>query len=147
MAVYCDGGKGWIATPQGLRLLAGPPLQQAQGELLRVWYLLLLSDRLPGRKVNRVDEFVLEISDASGSVRLTLDPETLLPRQVAYPAVLTSGPPQTITETFSDYREVEGVQVPHRSVTTQGGKKYAELTLKEYKLNTGLTVEEISKRP
>ena len=62
ISAYSDGQAGWIATPQGGGPLAGAQLKQVQGDLFRLYFRLLLSDRLPDRQVNYIGENTIEIS-------------------------------------------------------------------------------------
>src|ERR1700730_2972191 len=45
ITAYTDGKSGWVATPQGLQTMPAEVLKQAQGELFREPYPLMLSDR------------------------------------------------------------------------------------------------------
>ena len=40
---------------------------------------------------------------------------------------------------FRDWREVNGIRLPYKFVIEQGGQKFAEATVSEWKLNGGLT--------
>jgi len=66
---------------------------------------------------------------------------------VTYESVVVSGPPQPVEEDYSDFRDVNSVKVPFRVDILQGGKKFATVTVTDYKINTGLKPEELSKRP
>ncbi|HWB87541.1 MAG TPA: insulinase family protein [Bryobacteraceae bacterium] len=148
LIAYSDGKTGWIATPQGSGALAGPQLKQVQGDLFRLYYRLLLSDRIPGRTVNLVDDNTIEISDPSGDhARLVVDPKTNLPQRIEYGAVHVAGPPIQVVDAYSDFRPVDGVQVPFKLVITQGGHKFADITVTDYKVNSGLQVQDLEKKP
>jgi hypothetical protein len=45
VTAYTDGKIGWISTPQGWGALTGAQRSQVLGDLFRVYYRLLLSDR------------------------------------------------------------------------------------------------------
>ena len=75
------------------------------------------------------------------SVRLTVDESTGLPLKTSY-----SGAQGAIEETWTDLREVDGMKVPFKITVTQGGKKFADVTVQDLKLNTGTTEEQLSKR-
>src|SRR4029077_20032744 len=64
--VYSDGKSGWMSTPQGMRPMPGPQLKQVREELFRIYFSLLLSDRVPDRTVSSPEEGVVEISDTAG---------------------------------------------------------------------------------
>src|SRR5262249_10854654 len=75
--VYYDGKSGWIATNQGSGPLTGAQLKQVEGDLFRVPYRLLLSDHIPDRVVNAIQDDAVEISDAGGQiVQVFVDPQS-----------------------------------------------------------------------
>src|ERR1019366_1883673 len=63
VSAYTDGKVGWISTPQGWGALTGAQRSQVLGDLFRIYYRLLLSDRLEGRTVNAIDASSVQISD------------------------------------------------------------------------------------
>ena len=52
-----------------------------------------------------------------------------------------------VTTTYSDWRAVSGLSLPHAFVIEQGGHKFADAKVKSWKINTGLTAEELNKKP
>ena len=147
VVTYSNGQSGWISSPQGVQAMPEPVLKQVRGELFRDFFSLLLSDRDPGRTVNAISDSEVDIANKDGeSVRLTLDDKTGLPAKMTYQETGMSGP-TGIEESFGDWREVHGVRVPFAVTITQGGKKYANALVQEYKINSGLTLEGISKKP
>jgi zinc protease len=147
ISAYSDGATGWIVTPQGSGPLEGAQLKQVQGDLFRLYFRLLLSDRL-GRQVNYIGEDTIEINEPGGeTARLTVDPATGLPSRLVYQSVHAAGPPVTVQDAYSDFRDVDGIKIPFLITITQGGRKFAEVVVEEYKLNSGLKVEEVSQRP
>ena len=50
-------------------------------------------------------------------------------------------------ETFSDWRDVDGVRLPFQWSILQGGKKFAGATVQDYKINSGLTAETLGQKP
>jgi hypothetical protein len=52
-----------------------------------------------------------------------------------------------VTEVYSDWREVSGIRLPHKILIEQSGKKYAEIKVTAYRLNTGASPEDLSKKP
>ena len=119
-----------------------------QGEIFRVYYLMLLSDRIPGRTVNAIDENTVEISDGAGQVaRMAFDSVTGLPQSITYKATPAAGPPIDVRTSYSDFRDVNGVKTPYRTTVEQGGRKFGDATVTEYKSNTGLKLEDLQKRP
>ena len=58
-----------------------------------------------------------------------------------------NGAPPLVQETYSDFRDVSGVKVPFKIAMTQNGQRYADVAVSEFKINTGLTMVELQKRP
>jgi hypothetical protein len=147
IAAYFDGKAGWISTPQGWGALAGTQLKQVQGDMFRQYFLLLTSDRLAGRSVNALEDGTLEIGGEGQIVKLGFNSETGLPERIVYDAVHAAGPPVTVLEEYHDFRDIAGVKIPFRISITQGGQKFAEVTVNEVKINSGLKVDDLVKRP
>ncbi len=148
ITVYSDGQTGWMVTPQGLQPMTPAVVQQVKGELFHLIYRLVLSDRDPNRQVNDLGKGVLEITDKGGlSAKLEIDEQTGLPAKESYLSPGLGGAPSAVEEIFSDWRETGGVKLPFKITINQGGRKFAEVTVQEYKLNTGIQPEEISKKP
>jgi zinc protease len=148
ITLYTDGKTGWMASPQGSGPLSPAQLKPARDKLLRLYFALLLSDRLPGRTVNWLGEATLEISDGQGgSVKLFIDAKTGLPAKVEYASPQMGGPPATVAETFDSFEEVGGIRAPNRMTITQDGHKYADVTVRSLRINTGLKPEDLNKKP
>jgi len=146
--LYGDGHAGWMASPQGQTPLPPDQLKPVQDKLLRLYFSLLLSDRLAGRTVKSMDDGSLEITDGKGStVRLFLDEKTGMPAKIEYASVSMGGPPSTIDEIYESFAEVDGIKIPNRMTITQNGRKYADLIVQSTKLNSGLKPEDLSRKP
>jgi hypothetical protein len=146
-SVYSDGTSGWIAGMQGVQNLPPAVLKQIHGEAFRQIASLALSDRDPNRTVNQPSDGVLEISSKDGdSVSITVDEKTGLPAKLAYQQTPAEGG-TAVEETFSDWRDVDGIRLPFQWSIMQGGKKFAGVTIQDYKINSGLTAETLGKRP
>ena len=141
-AVFYDGTAGWMANPQGSQPLPPPVIKQVQGELFRQWSSLASS----GHTVSAVDANTLEIADAQGNqVRLQLDAAGK-PVKLSYEGEGMAGP-SNIEETFADWRDVDGMNVPFQITILQGGKKFADVKIQQYRVNSGLTAAQLSKKP
>jgi zinc protease len=149
--VYSNGTSGWLSSTmpgQGHMALTPPVLKQAQGEVFRQIFRLALSDRNADCTVALVGEGTIEISDKSGDdVRIEVDQKTGLPSKVLYQGAAMGGPPQQVEESYADWREVGGVRLPFQWTIVQDGKKFGDVKVAEYKINSGLTDEELSKKP
>ena len=143
-SVYSDGTTGWLSTPQGMMGMTPAVQKQVHGEVFRQIPPLVMSDRDPDRTVNYVGEGTIEISSKDGeSVRMEVDEKTGIPSKIIY-----QGSQQgEVEQSYSDWREVSGIRLPFQWTIMQGGKKFASVTVAEYKVNSGLTKEEISKKP
>ena len=58
-----------------------------------------------------------------------------------------NGAPAETADIFSDWREVAGIKLPYKAIQLENGMKMLEVTVSEYKINNGLNVAELSKRP
>jgi hypothetical protein len=109
----------------------------------------MLSDRDSSRSVNAVGENAVEISAANGSlrVRIEFDPATGLPARQTYTEPGVTGAPAETVEIISDWREVSGITLPFKAIQQENGTKVLEVIVTGYKINTGLSAAELSKRP
>ena len=145
---YLGPDQSWMATPQGAGPLGGAQLKQVQGDLFRLYWRLLLSDRIEGRTVNAVDDNRVDISDRSGNrVQVAMDPDTGLPAQISYESTSLGGPPASVREELSGFRDVDGIKYPFQVTILQGGRKFADVKVTEVKVNQGLKPEDLQKRP
>jgi zinc protease len=143
-SVYSDGNTGWMAGFQGMQALPPQVVKQVRGELFRQVALLALSDRDPNRTVNYSGEGALEISSKDGeNVRLEVDEKTGMPLKTSY----QEGGQGSVSQFFADWRDVDGVRLPFEWTTMQGDKKFATVKIDNYKINSGLTPEALSKKP
>lgn len=148
IAVYSDGKSGWLATPQGVQPIPADVLKQAKGVMFRQPSTLMLSDRDVSRSVNAVGDNAVEISTADGqSVLIKFDSATGLPVRQVYTEPSANGGSRERAEIFSDWRDVGGIKMPYKAVQQENGAKMLEVTVWEYRVNSGITAEELSKRP
>ena len=81
---------------------------------------------------------VLEVSGATlAPVRLYIDQQNLIARQT-FSAAGPDGKPVQAEEAFSDYRAVNGVQVPFKADVYRGGRVILSRVLKSVTFNTTL---------
>jgi zinc protease len=146
LSVYCDGKIGWISSGKASAALTGVQLKQVQGDLFRVLFPLLLSDRTPARKVNALDDETVEISDAGQIVKVVFDRATGLLKNMLYDATTENGT-VAVLETYSNFRDVNGLKLPSKVAITLSGKKFQDLTIQNIQLNTGLKLQDLEKRP
>ncbi|MCC6389342.1 MAG: insulinase family protein [Bryobacterales bacterium] len=146
--IYYDGkGGGFMVGPQGSSPLPPQAAKQAKEELFRYHPILWLSDRDPERTVNATGDHTVEISDKENNwIRLTLDPSTGLIAKVTYRGVGMTGPTE-VEAVYEDWKSVDGVKLPYHIKISQGGKPAAEVSVTEYKLNSGLKPEDLARKP
>ncbi len=144
VTVYSDGRSGWMASPQGQKTMGPAELRQVESSLFRNWFTLLRSGSNPERTVNDAGKHQIEISDKAGhSLLLTVDPATNLPTRETF-AESGGG---TVQEEYSDWQAAGDVKLPRKVTIIRDGKHFAEGVISSIRLNTGLTPEEISKKP
>lgn len=145
VSVYSDGKTGWASSPQGTANLPEPERKQVSFEIFRMWFPLLTSASDPNRTITDEANGAIRISDKSGNtVLLTIDPATGLPKSETYSE---PGTPGDVTETYSDWQESNGVKLPRKVTISQNGKHFGDLTVSSVEINTGLTAEQLSKKP
>jgi len=145
--VYFDGIQGWMVSPQGQAALPPPVIKQVQGQLFRQLPDLVMSAGKPGVTVVAAGANSVEITDSTGEkTMLELDPNGL-PLKQTYRSGATMGPPGTIIETYSDWKDVNGYRYPAKTVIEQSGAKASEMTVTDLKINTGLKAADLSKKP
>jgi len=144
VTIYSDGKSGWMATPQGTKTLGPTELGQVKGDLFRNWITLLQSGSNPARTVNNAGENKLEISDKEGhSLLLTIDAKTGLPLQETF-AEPGGG---TTEEVFSDWQSAGSIRLPRKISIQRGSKHFADAVITDFRINTGLTPDQMSKKP
>ena len=143
-----DGKSGWVQSPQGTMPMPPPVQKQVSGELFRLPFKLYLSDRDNTRTVNAVGDNAFEISaPGADTTRVEVDPQTGLPAKLSYQSIGMQGTAQQVVATYSDWRDVGGLKVPYKVVIEQGGQKFAEGLATDVRFNSGLTAEEVGKKP
>jgi len=143
MSTYSDGKTGWQMTPRGPMPMAPPVIAQIRGVMFRNLPHAILADRDSSNKVNAISGDTVEISSADGRmVRLQFDPSSGLPVKESY-----QEGPSSVEESFSDWRDVNGIKLPFKKSIAQGGKHFADVLIQEYQLNSGIKPEELSQKP
>ena len=144
---FFDGNEGWMKTPQGEQPLAGPMAVQIKQQLFAELFNLLRSNQVAGRTVNYAGEGTIEVAEGQLMAKLVVDEATGMPKMSVMQVISPQGP-VLIETAYSDFREIGGgLKFPFKSIVTQGGKQVSDATVSEMKANTGLTAEELSKKP
>ncbi|MCU0235723.1 MAG: insulinase family protein [Acidobacteria bacterium] len=143
MNMVVNGDKAVIRMPQGTM-----PLPEAQKKDLResmgrdivfMWQNLdQYQVQLLGRKEFAGGEAIeLAVSGFGASFHLFLDPGTLLPRGTSFQSVTAEGPAM-VEERVSDYRDVDGIQMPFKTEAFANGKKVSGQAVKTVQFNTSV---------
>ena len=135
--VFSNGAGGWIMSPQGMMAMPPDALKQAQGEVFRVLFQLAVCD---GCTVNAAEDNTIELAGKTGEmVRLVIDPASGLPAKLIY---------DNNTETvYSDWQQMAGLRAPTHWTVMRDGQKFADIQVHGYRLNQGLTDQELSRKP
>ena len=141
-----NSGQAWQRDPNGVREAPEPMRQEFTASVRRDMFPLLIA-AAEGTLATKLlpeegrDGKVLRVAEVSGEgvppVRLYIDPSYQVVRQT----FATTGPdgrPVQAEEVFSDYRPVEGIQVPFRAEVLRDGKPILERTLTQVQFNTEL---------
>jgi len=135
--VFSNGTGGWIMSPQGMMAMPPDALKQAQGEVFRVLFHLAVCDACT---VSAVGNDTVELAGKNGeAARLVIDPASGLPAKLYY-----DGNTETA---YSDWQETGGVRAPSHWTVMRDGQKFAEIQVHGYQLNSGLTDQELSRKP
>ena len=145
LSMYCDGKLGWFSTLRGSGPLRGAVLREMRDEVFHIYFSLLLAGG--EASVAAVDDRTVDISAGDQTVRLVIDPANGLPQQLLYDSPRPNGPAQPMEEEYSDFHEVDGIQVPFHVTYHQGGKYLAESAVSQYQINTGLRLEDLERHP
>jgi zinc protease len=148
-----DGTTAWMKDSRGVRVSPDPVAKEARATLRRDAISLLLAAKdgkltpriLPDVKdpSGRVDH-ALEISGSDlNPVVLYIDPATGLIHKQVFTADMPGRP--IVEEQFSDYRAVDGVQIPF-SASRKAGPMTVERKVSEVKLNVPIDPAQF-KRP
>ena len=89
---------------------------------------------IAGKKLEGVS---ITDSGQSRQVTVYVDPASKLIVAKRFTASVM-GPPAETDEVYSDYRDVNGIQIPFKTVTSQEGKPRTEMTVSEAKINPGV---------
>jgi hypothetical protein len=145
--VFLNGGFGWISNGRATGALSGASLQQVRSDLFLLYPRLLLSDRIEGRQIAALDDQTIEIREGSAIAQLIFDPATGLPAKLLYERSNDRGVPVALEDNWSDFRDAGGLQLPYKLTSLQNGQKWAEGVVTDLKINQGLKLEELQRRP
>ena len=144
--ITINGDQGQMKTPRGTRAMPSSLLTQVKGQLWRdLTYLMSNLDRdglsaqdLGTETVEDTTYRAVEVTPPSGSAfTLYLDPDSMRPARMSFQAQTRQGP-QPSTAVYGDYETVEGLAIPHRTVTYRNGERAATTTIQSVSVNVDL---------
>lgn len=149
--LYFDGTSGWEILPDGtVADLKGGELMFARNYLngfdLNIW----LADRDPRYRIESPAPNIITISATDNSfprTEITLDPVTFLPTKRTGTSHADPDHPVTDETSLEQWHAVEGVKFPRIITKFHNGKKVAEITEEQTRLNGGLKVSDLGIRP
>jgi hypothetical protein len=139
-----NGGTAWVKDPAGVA--AAPPAMRNDfaATVKRDTFPLLIAAAEGKMTVRQlpdegVDGTVLKVLEVSGNgldpVRLYIDRDSRIVRQT-YTTPGPDGQPSQADERFSDYRKVDGIDVPFKAAVLRDGRQILERTLTGVMFNT-----------
>jgi zinc protease len=141
-----NSGQAWQRDPNGVRDAPEPMRQEFTASVRRDMFPLLIAAAEGTLTTKLLPEEgregkVLRVAEVSGEgispVRLYIDPSFQVVRQT-FSTTGPDGRPVQAEEVFSDYRVVEGIQVPFRAEVLRNGRPVLERTLTQVQFNTDL---------
>lgn len=149
LSVFYDGGVAWVGSRGGVvRPVSASLLYQLRTELFRVLPVLALSNRDPKRMVSQAGANILVVTGEHGvGTRIFLDEATGLPVRLYFQSRTRSGTPSNIEETWSEWKEWEGIKYPGVIVTRTDGRKTGEMKVLSVKVNSKLNRAEVEAKP
>jgi hypothetical protein len=149
--LYYDGQSGWEILPdKTVASLAGGELKFGQNYLSGLDLNFWLADRDPNRVIRSSGPNVIVVStkgDSSQRTEITLDPVTFLPAKQSDISLSDPAHPAPSETIFEQWRGVDGVKFPHHISKFQNGRKLAEITVEQIKLNSGIKGSDLAIKP
>ena len=141
-----NAGSAWVKDPSGVHEVP-PAMRDDFAASVRRDTIPMLIGASEGKLAVRMlpeegrDGRTLRVLEISGEqvapVKLYIDPQNLIARQ-SFAAAGPDGRPVQAEEAFSDYRPVNGVQVPFKAEVYRGGRVILSRVLKNVALNSAL---------
>lgn len=85
--------------------------------------------------------------DASQRTEITLDPTTFLPVKQTDISLSDPNHPVPSETRFEQWQTIDGVKFPYHIAKFQNGRKVAEITTEQIKLNSGLKAGDLAIKP
>ncbi|OLB25280.1 MAG: hypothetical protein DMG41_10170 [Acidobacteria bacterium] len=149
--LFFDGTSGWEILPdKTVADLTGGELQFAQ-DYLRGLNSEWLADRDAQNVFASPAPNVITITtknDTSHKTEITFDPTTFLPvKRTLLSLADPNHPVSSQMMVFEQWESVHGLQFPHRRSNFHFGKKLAEITTEQIRLDTGIKLKDLAIKP
>ena len=144
-AIYSNGSGGFVSDGIRSNPLSGALYDQVHAALFRFYPRLLLGGAVEGRTVFAVDDDAVEVREGARLARMAFD-KAGLPSEIVYEMTSNSGLPIAVEEIFEDFHVVDGVKMPFRIRILHNGVPATVVTVQELKVNSGLKIEDLTKR-
>lgn len=149
--LYFNGQSGWEILPDGTMAdLAGGELRFAQKYLRDFNLHLWLADRDANYIITSPQPDLLSISlkaDPSSKLEITLDPVSSLPLKETSISLANPDHPMTSETRFGKWAVFGGVMFPQQILIFHEGRKLAEITVEQTKVNRGIKPEDLARKP
>jgi len=146
--------QAWMVSPQGSMDMPASQREEMKKEMYRGYVSLLRLVALEGiapqfagtEKIDGQKVIALVFSgDKTGTLRLYVNPETYLPVAESYQGTTRQGPAK-IESRYSDFKAINGVQIPTHIVSFANGKKTVEITLKDVRFNVPVNDKDFQRK-
>jgi hypothetical protein len=67
--------------------------------------------------------------------------------KLVYEGVALAGQPPRVEERYSDFRQVDGIRIPHKVAIHQNGPLLTDVTILEAAVNTGADATQLAEKP
>ncbi len=142
-----DGDSGWVRSPQGTGPAPPAFVERMRRNLARGVDRILPEVLVGARTAQFLETKTLEsgavdvvlVTDASGdAVRLSIAQETGYVVKQEYQGEAPGQGPVAEERIFSDFRTVNGLVLPHKTVVLQDGRQTSDATVVNIEINTGV---------
>jgi predicted Zn-dependent peptidase len=151
--VVLNGGEGYMMMGSQSRPMPAEMLQDRQKNLGRDLRVLVRYANDPALEavaagqedVDGVACEVVAVTFRAAESRLWIDPAGLVRKQTFQGKNPATGVPGTMEAFYSDYRLLDGRQVPHKQVVRMEGQEIFSLTLETFEVNPKVEVAQFEK--
>lgn len=148
MSQIINGDTAHIVTPQGSRQAPSSQVTQLKSTLWRELPYLFAQTGVEGLTVQymgteEVDGQSMQLlriqppGDAT-AFRMVLDSESMRPAMLRFQGTTRDGAPAETRQELTDYREINGMMLPHTVVVYRDGRQVQRLDVSSYRINPSI---------